>query len=61
MLVSDSFSYSGLLSRGCLEGGGVEHCRAVFETHTDTVINYNLRDDEDWLENDRNRSPQSES
>ena len=49
MLVSDYFSYWGLLSGGCLEGDIVEHCKSVFENKTDTTINYNLRDDEDWL------------
>jgi len=49
MLVSDCFSYWGLLSGGCLEGDIVEHCRSVFETKSDSTIEYNLRDDEDWL------------
>lgn len=49
MLVSDCFTYWGLLSGGCLEGDIVEHCRSVFETKSDATIEYNLRDDEDWL------------
>jgi len=49
MLIDQNLNYWGLLSGGCLEGDIILHCKKVFSSEKDQIIEYNMRDEVDLL------------
>ncbi len=49
MLIDQSLNYWGLMSGGCIEEDILLHCKEVFKTECSSLINYDMRGENDLL------------